>query len=268
MQKISQATGMIYLWDWEHGCEVDDEIVLEVAQRDLVGVAYELSAAEHARAGRDEGDAELEDHVREVEEVGDAADDGDGGADAQVHGHARVVPVGVEEVEVERVHEQPHQAGHQEQPVPPQHHVVARVQDPARRPRRPARGAGPRAGGRVEEGQRRAAERRQDAPVDEGGHGGGRRAASGEAGAEAAWMVRMPRAWAASLRALRGGGMAWRAMRSCSRLIATSSCARCFVEQMVCHRARVCRRRGRAMQRLVLRVPDRWTGIDEVAPYT
>jgi hypothetical protein len=198
---------MMYLWDWEHGGKVDNEVVLEVPDRDLVRITDELSAAEDAGAGRDERDAELEDHVREVEEVGESAYGGDDDADAHVHGHARVVAVRVEEVEVERVDEQPDEAGHEEEAVPPEHGVVARVQDAARRCPRPAvRPGGPcRAGPVVEEGQRRAAERRQDVPVDEGGHGGrawpgparvgvgegrGGRAGGGARALDAAWEVR------------------------------------------------------------------------------
>jgi len=211
----------MYLRDGEHGGEVDDEVVLEVADGDLVGVPDELAAAEDAGAGRDEGDAELEDHVGEVEEVGEGADGGDEDADAHVHGDAGGEAVGVEEVEVERVDEEADEAGDEEEAVPPEHDVVARVEDAAGRPRAPRRGAarqrrGGRAGARVEEGQRRPAERREDAAGDEAGHGRG----LGRGGQSGPGKVALARAGDGARREEDEGGM--RARVRCVRVL----CAR------------------------------------------
>ena len=162
------------LRDWEHGGEVDDEVVLEVADGDLIGVPDELAAAEDAGAGGDERGAELEDHVREVEEVGEGAHDGDGDADAHVHRDAGV-GAGEEEVEVHGVDEEADHAGDEEEAVPAEDDLVPRVEDAARRPWPAALGLGGGGGGRagagVEEGERRAAEGREDVAVEEAGHG-------------------------------------------------------------------------------------------------
>lgn len=157
----------------EHGGEIDDEIVLEVSDGDLVGVPDELAASEDARAGRNESRAELEDHVREVEEVGDGAHGGDGDADAHVHLDARL-PFGVEEVEVHGVDEEADHAGDEEKAVPVKDDVVAGVEDAAGRPWPAALGlvgGGCGAGAVVEEGERRAAEGRENVALEEAGHG-------------------------------------------------------------------------------------------------
>lgn len=110
------------------GSEVDDEIRLEVAHGDFAGVGDELAAAEDSRIGGDEGGAELHDHVEDVEEVGEGAEDGDDDAEAGVGVEAGGAADGGEE-EVERVDEEGEKARHEEHPVPIRNDVAVGVQD-------------------------------------------------------------------------------------------------------------------------------------------
>ncbi|KAG6398245.1 hypothetical protein SASPL_139700 [Salvia splendens] len=117
------------LGEGEGGGEVDDEVGFEVAEGDLAGVHDELAAAEDARAGGDEGHAELHEEVEEVEEVGDGAEvgDEDGGGDVDVHAGGAVLNVG--EVEVEGVDEEGNEARDQEDVIPEIDNVAVGVED-------------------------------------------------------------------------------------------------------------------------------------------
>lgn len=112
----------------EGGGKIDDEIALEVAHGDLVGVGDKLTAAEDAGTRSDEGDAELEDEMGEVEEVGDGAEDGDATADEGVDLDADGA-ADVEEVEVEGIDEEGDEAGDEEDTVPPEDDVATGVED-------------------------------------------------------------------------------------------------------------------------------------------
>ena len=108
--------------------EIDEEIGAQVAGGDHPGVQNELALAENPGAGRDEGGAELDHHVQEVEGVGERAEarDDDPQPEVRVHalrgrGRGRGSPRGDEhrgQVEEERVDEEREQARYQEELVP------------------------------------------------------------------------------------------------------------------------------------------------------
>lgn len=65
------------LRDWNGGSKIDDEVGFQVADGNLAGVHDELAAAENPRTGIDVGGTEFDDHVEEVEEIGEGAEAGD-----------------------------------------------------------------------------------------------------------------------------------------------------------------------------------------------
>lgn len=116
-----------YLGQGEGGEEINDEIGLEVARGDLLGIGDEFFVAVNTRHRGDEGGAEFEDHVEEEEEVGDGAADGDEDAEEQVVLHARLVP-GHGDVEVEGVQKQCRETWVQKRAVPFSYELWPRVQ--------------------------------------------------------------------------------------------------------------------------------------------
>lgn len=117
------------LWDRKGGSKIDDEIGLQVAEGNLVGVHDELATAENPRTGIDIGSAELDDHVEEVEEVGDGAEEGHKDGEVVAGGHARAVAFDAREVEIERVDEESDDAHDEEDVVPMRYDVAVRVED-------------------------------------------------------------------------------------------------------------------------------------------
>lgn len=110
------------------GSEINDEVGLEIPDGDLSGVHDKIAAAENPRAGGDEGGAELDEHVEEVEEVGEGADEGDDDGEAVV-GREAGVAFDEGEVEVERVDEERNNADYEEDVVPDGYNVGVRVQN-------------------------------------------------------------------------------------------------------------------------------------------
>lgn len=116
------------LWNWKRGSEIDDEVGLQVADGNFSSVHDQIAAAENPRTGGDEGGAELQEHVKEVEEVGDGAEEGDDDGEAGVVGEASVA-ADVGEVEVERIDEESGDADDEEDVVPVRNDVGVRVED-------------------------------------------------------------------------------------------------------------------------------------------
>lgn len=115
------------LGERDGGGEVNDEIRLEVTHGNFSGVHDEVAAAEDSRVGGDEGGAELHEHVEDVEEVSEGAEDGDDDAEFGVGLQAGGATHGGEE-EVERVDEEGEEACHEEHLVPIRHDVAVGVQ--------------------------------------------------------------------------------------------------------------------------------------------
>ena len=119
---------VLCLGERDGGSKVNDEIRLQVAHGDFAGVHDELAAAEDSRVGGDEGGAKLHDHVEDVEEVGEGAEDGNEDAEFGISLEAGGAANGGEE-EVERVDEEGEEARNKEHPVPIGHDVAVGVQD-------------------------------------------------------------------------------------------------------------------------------------------
>lgn len=116
------------LRNWKHGGEIEDEILFEVSHGDLARVCHEIAPTEHPGAGRHEGGAELEHHVREIKQIRDGAKEGDDDADALVNPHAGGA-ADVHEVEVERIEEKSDEACDEEDAVPLEDDIAAGVED-------------------------------------------------------------------------------------------------------------------------------------------
>ena len=94
----------------------------------MSGVHNELAPAEDPGARGNEGSAELEENVEEVEEVGEGAVVGDADGGFVFGGHAsHFTDVG--EVEIERIDEERDEASYEEKMVPPVDNVAAGVQN-------------------------------------------------------------------------------------------------------------------------------------------
>lgn len=122
------------LWEGEAGPSVEPEVPAEVAGPDLCRVADEVASAEDAGARRDKGDAELEDDVADVHDVGYGTKEGEGADDVPVHGDAAVA-ADVEDVEVEGIGEEGDEAGEEEDAVPSGDDSAAGVEDAPGLPR-------------------------------------------------------------------------------------------------------------------------------------
>lgn len=114
---------VLCLGERDGGSKVNDEIRLQVAHGDFAGVHDELAAAEDSRVGGDEGGAKLHDHVEDVEEVGEGAEDGNEDAEFGISLEAGGA-ANVGEEEVERVDEEGEEARNKEHPVPIGHDVA------------------------------------------------------------------------------------------------------------------------------------------------
>lgn len=119
---------VLCLGERDGGSKVNDEIRLQVAHGDFAGVHDELAAAEDSRVGGDEGGAKLHDHVEDVEEVGEGAEDGNEDAEFGISLEAGGA-TNVGEEEVERVNEEGEEARNKEHLVPIGHDVAIGVQD-------------------------------------------------------------------------------------------------------------------------------------------
>ncbi|BAS86477.1 Os03g0758250, partial [Oryza sativa Japonica Group] len=127
------------LWDGQDDEEIEPEALegAGVVSGDGAGVPDELAAADDEGLAGDVGDAELEEDVGEVRQVGGGAERRDGGGEAGVHVHARLPGAADgERVEEERVHRQRGGAGQQDPPVPPLHALAPRVEHRAEHPPR------------------------------------------------------------------------------------------------------------------------------------
>lgn len=113
---------------WNGGSKIDDEVGFQVADGNLAGVHDELAAAENPRTGIDVGGTEFDDHVEEVEEIGEGAEAGDDDGEFVVGGQASGA-VDVGKVEVERVDEEGEDANDEEDVVPVGYDVAVRVED-------------------------------------------------------------------------------------------------------------------------------------------
>lgn len=110
------------------GGQINQEVGFEVVHGNGTRVGDGLAAAEDPGTWGDESGAELHDHVEEVEEVGDGAEEGDEDAEAEVDVHAGGSGDDGEE-EVERVDEHGEEAADEEDLVPSGHEVRSRVED-------------------------------------------------------------------------------------------------------------------------------------------
>jgi len=127
--------------------EDDEEVEAEaldgagVVRGDGAGVPDELAAADDEGLAGDVGEAELQEHVREVGDVGAGPERGDRGGEAGVHVEAGLPRAADgERVEEERVHRQRGGAAEQDPAVPALHALAPRVQHgPEQPPRRGAR---------------------------------------------------------------------------------------------------------------------------------
>lgn len=105
------------------------------------GVPDELAAADDEGLAGDVGEAELEQDVAQVRDVGEGPERGDGGGEAGVHVEAGLAGAADgERVEEERVDRQRGGPAQQDPPVPALHALAPRVQHgPEEPPRRGAR---------------------------------------------------------------------------------------------------------------------------------
>lgn len=116
------------LGDRKGGGKIDNEVGLQVADGNQVGVHDEVTAAENPSAGIDIGGAELDDHVEEVEEVGERAEAGDDDGELVVGGQASCV-ADPRQVEIERVDEEGQNAYDEEDVVPMRYDIAVGVED-------------------------------------------------------------------------------------------------------------------------------------------
>lgn len=115
----------ICLRQGKRGGEINDEIGLQISQRDLPRIRNKLSFPENLREGRR---TEFHDHVKKVEQVGDGASDGESDLQFVLDFQAAAL-ADVREEEVERVDEEGDEAGDEEDVVPVGDDVAARVED-------------------------------------------------------------------------------------------------------------------------------------------
>lgn len=77
-----------YLWDGEHGDEIDDKIAFKIAHGNLMGIRDEFSPTEDPGAGCNEGDPELEDNLPQIEEIGESSKECDDDTDVKIDANA------------------------------------------------------------------------------------------------------------------------------------------------------------------------------------
>lgn len=119
----------MYLGQGESRGEINDEIALEIANGDEVGIRNQIAPAENRGVRGDVGGAEFDEDVEGGEEVDDAARDHQDSGQVVLHGQAVPARHEAEQVEEERIHEQRDQAYGEEDAVPFVHDFAARVQD-------------------------------------------------------------------------------------------------------------------------------------------
>lgn len=104
----------VYLGEGECRGEINDEIALDIANGDEVGI----TPAEDGGVGSHVGGAEFDEDVEGGEEVDDAALDHKDSGEVVLHGEAVAARHEAEKVEEERVHEERDEADGEEDAVP------------------------------------------------------------------------------------------------------------------------------------------------------
>lgn len=93
-----------------------------------MSVHDELTPAKNPRTRGHKGGAKLDEHVEQVEEIGEGTEEGDGDAESGVGAHAGW-GADVGEVEVERIDEKSDERGDEEDVVPEGDDVAVGVED-------------------------------------------------------------------------------------------------------------------------------------------